>query len=59
MFFTFSRRHFISLHFAKKRLKIDQVKAEIQLAKHYGGRPVRSGGAAAPLHKIEKGPHIC
>ena len=37
MVFTFSKRHFISLHFAKKRIKIDQVRAEIQL----GGRPVR------------------
>ena len=55
MVFTFSKRHFISLHFAKKKcMKIDQVRAEIQLAKHYRGRPVRSGGAAAPLPKKSK-----
>ena len=34
--FTFPKRQFISLHFAKKRMKIDQVRAELQLAKHCG-----------------------
>ena len=37
MGFTFSKRLFISLHFAKKkRMKIDQVRAELQLAKRCG-----------------------
>ena len=36
MGFTFSKRLFISLHFAKKPMKIDQVRAELQLAKRGG-----------------------
>ena len=32
MGFTFSKRLFISLHFAKNCMKIDQVRAELQLA---------------------------
>ena len=32
MGFTFSKRLFISLHFEKKRMKNDQVRAELQLA---------------------------
>ena len=38
MGFTCSKRLFISLHFAKKRMKIDQVKVEKQLAKRCGGQ---------------------
>ena len=38
MGFTCSKRLFISLHFAKKRMKIDQVRAEQQLAKRCGGQ---------------------
>ena len=38
MVFTFPKRQFISLHFAKKSMKIDQVRAELQLAKHCGGQ---------------------
>ena len=38
MVFTFPKRQFISLHFAKKRMKIDQVRAELQLAKHWGSK---------------------
>ena len=30
---TCSKRLFSSVHFAKKRMKIDQVRAEVQLAK--------------------------
>ena len=33
-----SKRLFISLHFAKNRMKIDQVRAEEQLAKRCGGQ---------------------
>ena len=32
MVFTLPKRQFISLHFAKKRTKIDQVKAELHTA---------------------------
>ena len=35
---TCSKPLFISLHFAKKRMKIDQVRAEYQLAKRCGGQ---------------------
>ena len=38
MGFTFSKRLFISLHFAKYCMKIDQARAELQLAKHCGGQ---------------------
>ena len=38
MGFTFSKRLFISLHFSKTRIKIDQVRAEIQLAKRCEGQ---------------------
>ena len=38
MGFTFYERLFISLHFAKKRMKNDQVRAELQLAKCCGGQ---------------------
>ena len=38
MGFTFSKRLFISLHIAKNHMKIDQVKAELQLAKRCGGQ---------------------
>ena len=39
MGFTSSKRLFISLHFAKKeRIKIDQVRAELQLCKRCGGQ---------------------
>ena len=38
MGFTCSKRLFISLHFAKNLMKIDQVRAELQLAKHCGGQ---------------------
>ena len=45
MGFTFSKRLFISLHFAKKKthMKIDQVGAELHLAKRCGDQK---------LHKI-------
>ena len=36
--FTFAKKLFISLHFAKKRMKIEQVRAELQLAKRCGGQ---------------------
>ena len=36
--FTFSKRLFISLHFAKNYMKIDQVRVELQLAKRCGGQ---------------------
>ena len=36
MGFTFSKRLFISLHFAKKRMKIDHMRAELQLDKRCG-----------------------
>ena len=36
--FTFSKRLFISLHFAKKSMKTDQVRAELQLAKRCRGQ---------------------
>ena len=35
MDFTCSKRLFSPVHFAKNRVKIDQVKAELQLAKRY------------------------
>ena len=38
MVFTFPKRQFISLHFAKNRMKIDQVRAELQLAKRCRGQ---------------------
>ena len=38
MGFIFSKRLFISLHFAKKRMIIDQVRAELQHAKCCGGQ---------------------
>ena len=39
MGFKCSKRLFIPLHFAKKtRMKIDQVRAELQLAKRCGGQ---------------------
>ena len=38
MGFTFSKRLFISLHFAKYCMKIDQTRAELQLTKHCGGQ---------------------
>ena len=38
MGFTCFKRLFISLHFAKKCMKIDQVRAEWQLAKRCGGQ---------------------
>ena len=38
MGFSCSKRLFISLHFAKKRMKIDQVRAELQLAKRCRGQ---------------------
>ena len=39
MGFAFSKWLFISLHFAKKkRMKIDQVRAELQLDKRCGGQ---------------------
>ena len=36
--FTCSKRLFISLHFAKNRMEIDQVRAEKQLFKRCGGQ---------------------
>ena len=36
--FTFSKKLFISLHFAKICMKNDQVRAELQLAKRCGGQ---------------------
>ena len=38
MGFTFSKRLFISLHFAKKLMKIDQVRTELQIAKRCWGQ---------------------
>ena len=38
MGFTFSNKLVISLHFAIKRMKIDQVRAELQLAKPCGSQ---------------------
>ena len=35
---AFSKRLFISLHFAKKCMKIDQVRAELQFAKRCRGQ---------------------
>ena len=32
------KRQFNSLHIAKNRMKIDQVRADLQLAKHCGGQ---------------------
>ena len=37
MGFTFSKTMFIFLHFAKQRMKIDQVRTELQLAKRCVG----------------------
>ena len=36
--FTYSKTLFISLHFAKTRMKIDQVRAGLQLPKRCGGQ---------------------
>ena len=38
MGFTFSKRLFIYLHFAKKRMIFDQMRAELELAKRCGGQ---------------------
>ena len=38
MGFSYSKRLFISLHFAKNCIKIDQVRAELQLYKCCGGQ---------------------
>ena len=38
MDFTCSKQLFSSVHFAKKRMKIDQVRAELQLVKRCGGQ---------------------
>ena len=38
MDFACSKRLLISVHFAKNRVKIDQVRAELQLAKRCGGQ---------------------
>ena len=38
MSFTCSKRLFIPLHFTKNCMKIDQVRAELQLAKRCGGQ---------------------
>ena len=38
MGFTYSKTLFISLHFAKNCMKIDQVRAELQLHKQCGGQ---------------------
>ena len=38
MGFTSSKRLFLSLHFSKIRMKIDEVRAELQLCKRCGGQ---------------------